>query len=143
MGKYAYEGRTEQRKAALKRQWDANLLREAHHWRGAMYMLGYAIECKLKAKLMEKYGVHTLTQLEDELSRRDGNKIKLGIHSLPKLFELTKADHRLDSEQRRRFSVCGSWDHNWRYDPSDGNETECDDFFGATGWFLEFVKGSV
>ena len=42
------ENRINLRKAALQRKNDAHALLEKQRWRGAMYLGGYAIECKLK-----------------------------------------------------------------------------------------------
>jgi len=59
MSKFLYQGITQQRKAALKRLRDAEFLlaveetvtwrrSKGPHARGAMYLAGYAVECKLK-----------------------------------------------------------------------------------------------
>ena len=69
MSKYQHTGRTEQTKAALKRLIDARKLQNQNRWRGAMYMAGYGIECKLKARLMEIYGLDRLEQLEEQVDR--------------------------------------------------------------------------
>jgi len=53
MNKYLYSGRTAQAKAAIKRLKDAKKLTDTKRWRGAMYLAGYSVECKLKARLME------------------------------------------------------------------------------------------
>jgi hypothetical protein len=110
-----------------------------------MYLLGYAVECSLKARLMERFGVSTLSGLERELGRRIGQEVNLRTHSLDLLFEFTKAEHRLDGDgsQRRAFNRCRTWNVNWRYDPFGGDEVECLDFFEACNRFLGFVETSV
>lgn len=60
MSRYLYSGRTEQTKAAIKRLIDARKLQEQRRWRGAMYLAGYSVECKRKARLMEMYDLDTL-----------------------------------------------------------------------------------
>ncbi len=58
MSRREHEGRTDMRKAALKRRADAWALLQtgkAQHARAAGYLGGYAIECKLKAIAMEIY----------------------------------------------------------------------------------------
>ena len=51
MARNEYHGVSEQRKAAFKRKRDAWALHASgpKHARGAMYIGGYAIECKLKS----------------------------------------------------------------------------------------------
>ena len=60
-----FQGRTDLHKAGLKRLGDAKaLLRKGRaRGRGAMYLAGYAVECKLKAIAMEIYDCWTLEQL--------------------------------------------------------------------------------
>lgn len=67
MSRYEHAGRSEQAKAGVKRYIDAQRLQEQRRWRGAMYLAGYSVECKLKVYLMEKYALDTLAQLEDEI----------------------------------------------------------------------------
>lgn len=91
MSKYNYSGRTEQTKAAIKRLIDARRLQAQSRWRGAMYLAGYSIECKLKARLMEMYNLDRLEQLETEIERRLGRPVDVFTHSIEVLFGLTGA----------------------------------------------------
>jgi len=50
-----YSGITEQTKASVHRLDDARALLREQRWRGSMYLAGYAIECQLKAKLMQNH----------------------------------------------------------------------------------------
>jgi hypothetical protein len=54
-----HAGRSEQAKAGAHRLVDAKRLRAQERHRGAMYLAGYSIECKLKVRLMERFGVGT------------------------------------------------------------------------------------
>jgi hypothetical protein len=47
-----FYGISEQAKAGKHRLDDAHVLFNGARWRGAMYLAGYAIECRLKTKLM-------------------------------------------------------------------------------------------
>lgn len=67
MSRDAHSGISEQRKASVHRMTDAEKLFEAERWRGAMYLAGYSLECRLKCRLMEKLQCPTLQQLESEL----------------------------------------------------------------------------
>jgi len=60
MARYRHSGRSDQAKASQKRLADAHRLQHEARWRGAMYLGGYSVECKLKARLMERYDLDTL-----------------------------------------------------------------------------------
>jgi hypothetical protein len=62
-----YGGISEQSRAAGHRRADAQALFDKELWRGAMYLAGYAIECSLKCKLMEKFACRNLDELEQRL----------------------------------------------------------------------------
>jgi hypothetical protein len=70
MTRYVHGGVSDQRTASDKRWQDALALKEANRWLGAMYMAGYALEWRLKFRLMEKYGALNLKALEQELKKR-------------------------------------------------------------------------
>ncbi len=140
---YVYAGVTELRKAAIRRREDADKLREARRWRGAMYMLGYALECSIKARLMERHRLLTLMDLESHLASRRGKDVSLRTHSLEELLELTGTSHRLSRETRRAYNLCRTWRVDWRYSPDNGKEVDCGDFFESCDRFLSFVRTSV
>ena len=79
---YLHAGLTEMRKAAIHRREDAKTLRDGRRWRGAMYMMGYSVECSIKARLMERFTSPNLEELEAELSRRLRTRVDLRTHSL-------------------------------------------------------------
>jgi len=145
MARFLYSGRTEQHKAALRREADALVLKESRHWRGAMYLLGYAVECRLKAQLMEKYRADTLEELADMLNRRIRRELDLFNHNLELLFDLLDVRDKLigrdgDQKNLRAFHRCSRWRVDWRYRPDEGNELECRLFFDAVKQFLSFVQ---
>ncbi len=152
MSRYQHAGRTEQAKAALQRQADANALRKKGRWRGAMYLLGYVVECKLKARLMEMYDVSTLSALEEELTRRFKGQLSQDVdfktHSIEYLFRFTNARDRLiasngDESCLRAYRQCCAWSTSWRYDPRIGDENKCSLFFDSVGAFCRFITHSV
>ena len=146
MASYMFSGRTEQAKAAFRRKADATILRQQRHWRGAMYLLGYAVECKLKARLMEIHRARTLGELEERLSKRIGTRVQLTGkegHSIVRLVELTGARTRMDRETFIAYTMCAHWRVDWRYDPQEGKETECQEFFESATRFLGFVASSI
>jgi hypothetical protein len=149
MGAYRYGGWTDQHKAHLHRKRDAEILRGEQHWRGAMYLLGYAVECKLKAKLMEKYDARTLDELERQLAKRFGREnVNLKTHSIECLFSFSDARDRLidargGTTNQRALAVCSSWKTEWRYSPDNASEDKCTAFFDAVETFLLFVSHNV
>lgn len=145
MAQYEFGGRTDQAKAALKRWTDAKRLRDSRRWRGAMYLAGYAIECKLKARLMEMYNVSHLDGLEAELDRRFGRSVDLRTHSIEYLLEFTQARQRLDANEcaLQAFRQCNKWSVNWRYNPDDGSREKCDAFFEEIEVFKQFIENNI
>ena len=139
---YQYGGLTEQRKASIHRRLDADALRTSKRWNGAMYMLGYSVECSLKAKLMERFESRNLRALQEALSKRLKKKVDLLTHSLDDLLEYTHAEHRLGA-LRVDFGVCRKWRVAWRYSPDNGSERTCRGFFEACDRVLEFVAKSI
>ncbi len=148
MAKYQHSGRTDQTKAALKRYIDAQRLQAQRRWRGAMYLAGYSVECKLKACLMEKYDLNTLEQLEEEIVSRLGHPVNVFTHSIEVLFALTGACERLlqypkDPAALRAYQRCNQWKPAWRYNPDDGDEDACNDFMEAVEEFGRYVANNV
>ncbi len=139
----AFSGRTEQYKTSLQRAEDARKLREANRWRGAMYLLGYAVECALKAKLMERYGYEHLRDLQAHLHKRFRRDIDVFTHSLPLLMTWTEGEARISRTLRRPWGETRKWQVAWRYDPQAGTEKECGDFFSAAEHVLRFIERSV
>jgi hypothetical protein len=149
MVQYPHGGKTDQYKASIRRQADARILREQEHWRGAMYLLGYAVECRLKARLMEIYEVNTLTDLERVLAKKfKKNTVDLKTHSLEYLFSFTNGRERLigpngNDKSLRAFQSCNRWTPSWRYNPKEGNKDECIHFFEAVDIFLKFISTNI
>jgi len=108
-----------------------------------MYLLGYAVECSLKAKLMERHDFHHLQQLQDYLSERIGKRVDLFTHSLDVLMNWTEALGRMDGDIRNCWGVIRKWHVNWRYNPRETSEEECADFFDATGIVLNYIQSSI
>jgi hypothetical protein len=133
---------SEQRKAAIKRLRDARFLinqQEVQSWRdqagkharGAMYLAGYAIECKLKAIAMETFRCRTLEELRIKL-RIDERDIY--THGLELLATRLRLSSRLrKSRVWRDFGEVNRWRPSWRYDPKDWNN-------GLALEFLEAVE---
>jgi HEPN domain-containing protein len=142
-----YDGASELRRASKRRQEDAYALHTAGRHRGAMYVAGYAVECLLKAKLMQMFNCRTLEGLDDRLRQmgRLGTDTSLYTHQLVLLLRLTG---RLDALQHnvptwRQFLLVNLWLPAWRYEPTNGNATEADRFLEATDAIIGWVENNV
>jgi len=118
---WKYQGITEQATAAIHRKRDAEALLAdgASHARGAMYLAGYAIECKIKAKAMERHNCRTLDNLRQKLKLRDEHVYSHGLESL--ITDLLPAGTRLRLMQGSASlafkSQVNTWKPGWRYEP--------------------------
>jgi len=140
MVRYRYDGRTELRKAAMKRLADAEALLESDlretlnqssHARGAGYLGGYAIECKLKAVAMEAYGCDSLQALAEKWKVEE----KAVYHHGLEVF--AKRIHQLFDRLRQSpvwhdfASQVNRWRPDWRYDGRDWSHDKAKTFMGA------------
>ena len=142
MSRREYSGITEQRKAALKRLSDAEFLldrkpkdqnwpkRMGEHARGAMYLAGYAIECKLKAITMEVERCHTLAQLQSKWKASDAEVYAHGLEALARRLPLYSNFQR-SSVWRDFIGSVNRWRPAWRYDPKDYNNGFASEFMDA------------
>lgn len=113
-----------------------------------MYLAGYAIECLLKAQLMEKFGLDTLQELEGEIVRRSGHPLDVFTHSIEALLQLSGARDRLlqssgDQKILRAYHTCNRWNPSWRYNPTEGNVEDCGEFMDAVDLFRQYVANNV
>ncbi len=142
-----YIGISEQAKASVHRLEDARALLQAGRWRGAMYMAGYAVECLLKSKLMQRYGCRTLRELEDELQRRGvlAEQATVFTHHLELLLRFTQ---RLDHLRQQRilwpqFVLVNRWIPAWRYMADAGNRQDATDFLEAVLQIMRWLEHNI
>lgn len=132
---YRHSGITELTKAAWNRKRDAKSLldRGKHHTRGAMYLAGYAIECKIKAKAMERHRCRTLKDLCHKLLLTEDRVFSHGIESLLKdLLPGGIFARLLGGEAAPAFRAqVNRWTPQWRYDPRNPGEEEANRFMEA------------
>lgn len=140
-------GVTEQTKAAVHRLDDAQALFERNRFRGAMYVGGYAVECTLKARLMERYECRTLVELEAELVRRKlvPKDWTAFSHQLFVLTTLTGALARIKKDRRlwRLFNKVNTWLPAWRYNVTAPNRDEASDFLDAVRVIKHWLDANV
>ena len=147
MARRRFGGVTEQRKASGHRRDDAEALLQAGRYRGAMYLAGYAVECLLKVRLMERFGQPNLRALEEELQRR--GLLAAGgtafTHQLGTLLTLTGSRHRLEQDRNLwpLFNVVNGWEPAWRHNPDLADADEAGDYLRATDSILRWIANNV
>ena len=139
------QGKTDLLKAGIHRLQDARRLLEAGRLRGAMYLAGYAVECKLKARLLEQHRVATLAELECELQRRTRRRSGLYVHDLNRLGSLLVGWNRLCGFPafQRCWRVALSWKVEWRYAGEHVLAQEARAFLSSIEECLRWIDRSV
>ena len=129
-------------KASFRRKADAKHLLESggkHHTRGAMYLGGYAIECKLKALAMERFGCSTLAKLSEVLPSEVVYAHKLE----PLLNHLGLRDKLEASSVGRDFArEVNPWWASWRYDPSNPPVEKAQLFMAAVDRIFDWLEAN-
>lgn len=143
MGRTAYSSPEDQRKAALRRRADARRLLEAgaNHTRGAMYLAGYAIECKIKAVAMERFRCRTLASLAQKWKVDDR---EVYTHNLEVLLGRLGVLDRLKASpvgMDFRFQV-NRWRTSWRYDRHNPTLPQANAFLDAVDRVLRWLEAN-
>ena len=143
MARFDFSGRTEIRKAAAKRVSDARTLIRAGDGqrRGAMYLAGYAVECRLKAIAMEIYNCWTLRQLaahwEVDNERVFTHALEAFAQRLP-LWNSLKA-----SGVWRDFAgEVNQWNPAWRYNPREPSSERAEAFLDAVERVVQWLDSN-
>ena len=104
-----------------------------------MYLAGYAIECKLKAKLMYQSRVLTLQKLEGQLG------VDFKIHNLSELgVRLLGWKHALKDEKfKRDWGVVRLWSVSWRYDRELSDSISAKKFLASVDQVLKWLENNV
>ena len=143
---------TDQRKAAFKRLRDAKKLldyQEAVDWRqtkgkharGAMYLAGYAIECKLKAIAMEVNRCRTLQELQAKWAVDERDVFAHGLESLIK--RLPVYERFTNSSVWKPFTAqVNRWRPSWRYDPDDYPNGNAAEFVQAVQMVYDWLENN-
>lgn len=128
-------GVSEQRKAAKHRLDDARVLLNSARWRGAMYLAGYSVECRLKTRLMQMFDCRHLMELDEELRRRGilADQGTTFTHQLEVLLRLAQGLDRLRQNESmwRLFSTVNRWVPAWRYSADQSTRENAEDFLEA------------
>lgn len=158
----------EYRSAANQRLADAHELMESptrdakrsdvgyRHYRGAMYLAGYAIECLLKAYLIDHNSVPTpdkpnlsgamdriniLRQKDGLLPAKDITRSATG-HDISYLLSLTNLDEIAGYDKKLWGSV-GTWDTSWRYESSMIRAVAAKEFMADVDAVVKWLKPKI
>jgi HEPN domain-containing protein len=147
MARKQHSGVSEQIKASRHRLEDAEALFAAGRWRGAMYVAGYAVECLLKAKLMQRFGYRKLEVLEDQLhqSKLLRKAVSVFTHELETLTELLGALDRIEGNKDvyAAYLNVNEWQPAWRYNPDLATRAKADLFIGSIKVVREWIMNNV
>ena len=133
------------RKVAAHRRTDGQRLIEEGRFRGGMYLLGYAIECALKAYIGRQLGAETLSEADARYRERYGHALRLTSvrgHSLQWLLraaEQLRLSVGANARVANARNLCLTWDHRWRYDPTPADQGEAHRFLEAVGVFHDWL----
>ncbi len=142
-----YAGRTEQWKAAIHRKADATELVEDGelHTRGAMYLAGYAIECRIKAIAMECFGCSTLDELRHKRGLFDDAVYSHGLEALMRdLLPQGTWSRLLASDASTAFKgQVSRWSPQWRYNSQNPPKDQAHEFLDAIEVVWQWLGANV
>jgi len=103
--------RDELLKIARARLRDAEVLFRSRRYDGAVYLCGYAIEIKLKARICRTLHWNVYPSIKSEFQRC------FKIHDLDVLLRLSGVESKIKSDVLAEWSAVAGWDPNVRYKP--------------------------
>lgn len=93
---------------------DAKVLCEAGRFDGAVYLCGYAVELKLKARICKTLAWEGFPETNREFQHYKSFK----THHLDVLLSLTGVEAHIKAENLAEWSAVASWDPTARYNPA-------------------------
>lgn len=123
-------------RAAIKRYEEATVLLRFQHTTGAIYLAGYAVECMLKALLLESIPP---TQADSMLSSFRGAK----AHDFTWLRDLyqRRTNRSLTQEMNLHLNLVNDWSTDLRYNPTTIPEHEAKRFMASTQSIIRWANG--
>jgi hypothetical protein len=157
-----FDGKTEFVKAARARVADARALLDASkrqsaalsHTQGAKYIAGYAIECILKAYLVDSLGTNTLTEAVAELRGRERRAenprlvpdlVSAAGHNLRLILSFTdlEAFTTPPFDIARDWGVCFQWQSSWRYVPKTPSLEDAESFVDSVEVVYNWIRSKM
>lgn len=147
MSRDRHSGVSDQGKASEQRRRDTGCLRDGGRLRGAVYVAGYAVECRLKQRLMQMFDCLHLEELERKLRERGllpGDE-SVFTHRLLSLLDLTGATGRMKTDVVlwRQFSLVNTWHPAWRYNPREPRQEDADKSLAAVDTVLGRLRANL
>jgi HEPN domain-containing protein len=145
MARRPHSGVTDQRKAGIHRLEDAQVLFQNGRWRGAMYLAGYAVECRIKYKLMRRWNCFNLLELERRFAERGIAEAPF-THNLEILLRAANATDRLKQNERvwQKFThVVNFWEPAWRYSSNPASERAAREFLEAVEMTVRWIENNL
>ena len=121
--------------ASLQRFEEAELLFDNSYYVGATYLAGYAVECILKALILNS--VPKSRQME--VAREFRGQRAHDFQWLRKRYAQTHAPG-ITEEVRRRLLYVSTWETALRYEPRKGKATDAEQFLKAVEDIIEWAK---
>ncbi len=126
---------------------------ERRHLRGAMYLAGYAVECLLKAYLIQLNEAQTLKAAVEAINQRRMQRGLAGIeniarsaagHKIEYLLQLTNLPQFPDFD-RELWGRLAQWSSSWRYETDSVPRIRAteflDDVQASVNWLTPKVSG--
>jgi len=121
------------RQASIERLLDANCLHQAGRFQGAIYLCGYALECKLKFCVCAARGV---AYMEEAEAKSLGHWLDRSLHAAGLGTKLLK-----NEELRVAFlRIVRQWSSQIRYSGSASNDRESESFLSDTRALLKWLE---
>jgi len=138
-----YSGRTDQRKAAIRRLADAKKLVESGspHRQGGLYLAGYAIECRLKAIAMEVFGCWSLAELANKWQVDESEVYSHGLEAMAARLPLY-ANFQRSPVWRDFATYVNRWKPSWRYNPREPEKTYAEAFTDAVERVFKWLESN-
>jgi hypothetical protein len=122
------------------------------HLVGAMYLAGYAVECRLKEFLLRKFG-HLVTPapgtsvtfgaIIPHVAAAAGKSLQsLDLHSLNDLWHATGLSTR-DATMTNNLGTCSIWRVGWRYRPPAAPRSDAVQFVTAASDLTAWISGQT
>jgi hypothetical protein len=132
------------KEVARLRSQDAQILRRGTRWLGAVYLLGYSIECYLKFAVCERNGWDRLPE-EVRIAGQQRN-VRLYIHDWPLLVEVAGITRSLQKQREINavYSALGEqWGTNLRYRTAQFAGNEGANLYNDLTQLYQFLKDLV
>ena len=123
--------RTDFQKLSRIRVAEATVLLDNGHFLGAYYLLGYAVECALKACIAKQVRRYDFPERQLALDSYTHNLITLlKISGLQAQFD---SDVKMDANLERNWTIVKDWSENNRYETVVPEDTARDFYRAVTG----------